>query len=534
MLKFKNLLKESIPGLSHEHPAYPWWVLWSVMFGTFMAVLDITIVNVGLPTMMARFGTSVDKVEWVLTGYLLIFACILPSSGWIADHFGFKRTYFVGILLFTAGSLLCSFSWNINILIIFRLLQGLGAGLIMPVGMAILTREFPPEKRGVAMGFWAVSAAASVSLGPMIGGFLIDNFSWHAIFDVNVPVGILGLFATWVIQREHKTETRRPFDMIGFLSMSIFLTFFLLALSDGNADWNTNGWTSNFIITCFTVAMAAFIVFIIHEFNTEYPILDLRLLSLKNFWISNVMLFIFGIALFGNSFLLPLFLQNSLGYTAWQAGLVFFPVGILQAIVAPISGWMSDHVNPKIPITLGIILNALSLYLFHYFSLSTDHAQIMLPLYIRGLGIGFLFSPLTTVSLMDITREKMAQASGMFNTIRQIGGSFGVALLGTILTRRVIFHTQMYGEAVNQYSATFKHIAYSLSSFVKYSTGSSGSELAMRAKALIAQNVTTQAFIQGINDDFLIGAIITILLIIPMFFLKINKKAKKEKVEIID
>ncbi|HEX9006322.1 MAG TPA: MFS transporter, partial [Bacteroidota bacterium] len=191
----RSALTERFESLHHEHPSYRWWLLANVMIGTFMAVLDATIVNVGLPKIMAAFGVDVDKVEWVMTAYLLVFAVMLPTSGWVADHWGYKRTYVAALAVFTAGSFLCGLSWDENALIVFRVIQGAGAGFLMPVGMAIVTREFPPEKRGVALGFWAISAAASVSLGPLIGGYLIDNLDWQAIFDVNVPVGIVGIFA---------------------------------------------------------------------------------------------------------------------------------------------------------------------------------------------------------------------------------------------------------------------------------------------------------------------------------------------------
>ena len=518
----------------HEHTSYRWFVLANVMVGTFMAVLDATIVNVGLTKMMAAFGTSVDKIEWVLTAYLLVFAVVLPSSGWIADHLGYKKSYFLGLLLFTVGSLLCSVSANENMLIVFRVIQGAGAGFIMPVGMAIVTREFPPEKRGMALGFWGVASAASVSLGPMFGGYLIDSFSWHAIFDINVPIGIVAMAATLIILREYKTEKTRSFDFIGFISMTLFLVFLLLALSDGNAAWNTGGWTSNFILTCFAISFVSFVIFITAELTVSHPIIDLRILKNRNFGMANIMLFIFGLAFFGNSFLLPLYLQNSLGYTALQAGLVFFPVGIIQAVMSPIAGWMTDKLNPKIPIFVGIMLTFFSMYMYKNLSLTTEHSQIMLPLIIRGFGLGFMFIPLSTIAINDISREKMAQATGLFNTIRQVGGSFGVAILGTLLTRRVIFHTAMYSQAVNPNSDTFKHVTYGIKYFVQQSVGGSGAELFARAKALIVLNVTNQAFIQGITDDFFTGAVITLFILIPIFFLHYKKKKRGEKVEAME
>ena len=519
--------KDGFLKLDQEHPSYKWWVLANIMVGTFMAVLDSTIVNVGLTKIMTAFGTGVDKIEWVLTAYLLVFAVMLPTSGWVADHFGYKRTYFSALFLFTLGSFLCSLSWDENALIAFRLVQGAGAGFLMPVGMAIITREFPPEKRGIALGFWGVAAAASVSLGPMIGGYLIDNYSWHSIFDVNVPVGILGMAATYIIQREYKTEHTRSFDFLGFISMAIFLTFLLLALSNGNASWNTGGWSSPFILISFALSILGFTVFMATDLSIKHPLIELNLLKDFNFSVTNAILFIFGMGLFGSTFLLPLFLENSLNYTALQAGMVFFPVGILQAVVSPASGYLADKVNPKIPAFIGLVLLTISLYLNNFLSLYSEEAQIMLPLYIRGLAMGLMFTPLSTIALADMPKQKMAQASGLFNVIRQIGGSFGVAIFGTMLTRRMLLHTAVNGESVNQYSPSFQHIQYSLGHFVQQAVGGTGSEVTMRAKALIAQHVANQAFVQAIDDDFLLAAGISLLCLIPLFFLRYKKKKSK-------
>ena len=510
--------------LHHEHESYKWWVLGSVMIGTFMAVLDATIVNVALSKIMASFGVSVDKVEWVLTAYLLVFGVMLPTSAWIADHFGYKRTYFFSLMLFTIGSFLCGLSWNENVLIFFRIIQGIGSGIMMPVGMAIVIREFPPERRGIALGFWAIAAAASVSLGPLIGGYLIDRLDWQAIFDVNVPVGVVAMFATAIIQREYRVEKARSFDFIGFVSLAAFLSFLLLALADANAAWNIGGWSSGFTRACLSISGVGLVVFLTTEFTVRHPLIDLRLFRFFNFSVSNMILFIFGMGMFGSTFLLPLYLQNSLGYTAFQAGSVFLPVGIIQGIMGPISGLMSDRINPKIPTFLGIVFLAASLYLNSFLSLTTEHAQIMFVLYLRGLGLGLLFTPLSTIALSEIPREKMAQASGLFNVIRQIGGSFGVALLGTMLTRRTIFHTAMYGQAVDATSPAYRHVAASLQQFAQRSTGGTMSDASTRAQALIGSNVGQQAFVQAINDDFLIAAAITIVVTVPILFLRFKKR----------
>jgi DHA2 family multidrug resistance protein len=530
----RNRIIGNIPSLHHEHPSYKWWVLANIMLGTFMAVLDATIVNVGLNKMMAAFGTTVDKIEWVLTAYLLVFAVMLPTSGWVADHWGYKRSYFFALFLFTLGSFLCSLSKSEDALIAFRLVQGAGAGFIMPIGMAIVTREFPHEKRSIALGFWGVATAASVSLGPMVGGYLIDNYNWQSIFDVNIPVGIVGMIATYLIQREYKTEHVRSFDFIGFISMTVFLTFLLLALSNANAAWNTGGWTSDFILTCFGLSIIGLVVFLVTDLSIENPLIELRLLKDFNFSITNGVLFIFGMGLFGSTFLLPLFLQNSLNYTVLQSGLVFFPVGILQAIMSPLAGVISYKLSPKIPAFTGVVLLAIGLFLQSNLSLYSEHAQIMFALYIRGLGMGMLFAPLSTIALMDISKKKMAQASGLFNVIRQVGGSFGVAIFGSMLTRRIIFHTALNGESVNQYSDTFKNIQYNIQSFVQHAMGGNANAVTAQARALIGQHILNQAFVQAINDDFFLAGTITLLCLVPILFLKTRKKKNSEHVAVME
>jgi DHA2 family multidrug resistance protein len=275
-----------------------WWVLVSVMIGTFMSVLDSTIVSVAFPKMMATFGVSVDQIEWVMTAYLLVFAVVLPSSGWVSDHFGYKKTYMLGLLLFTVGSMLCSLSWNEGVLIFFRMIQGAGAGFVMPVGMAIVTRTFPPKQRGTALGFWGIAAAASISLGPMVGGYLVDNFSWHAIFDINIPVGIIGILAVWIIQKEYKAVEVTKFDIWGFITMSIALGTLLLALSTANSSWNTDGWTSTFIIGCFNISALSFLLFFMIESRVKDPIVNIQLFRDFNFALSTFIMFVFGMAFF--------------------------------------------------------------------------------------------------------------------------------------------------------------------------------------------------------------------------------------------
>jgi DHA2 family multidrug resistance protein len=523
---FRAGLVEQYPVLRPEHPTYRWLVLAGVMIATFMAVLDATIVNVALSTLMSTFGVSVDRVEWVLTAYLIVFGVMLPSSGWLADHLGYKMMFLLGLFTFTLGSFLCSIAWNLNALIAFRILQGAGAGILQPVGMAIVTREFPPEKRGVALGFWTIAAAASVSLGPAVGGYLIDNYSWHMIFDVNIPIGIVAMLAVLVVLRERKAESARSFDVIGFLSLSIFLTALLLALASGNSAWNTGGWTSHYILTCFAFSAVGLVVFLITEFSVEHPLIELALFRNFDFAVTNAVMFMFGVGMFGSTFLLPIYLQRSLGYTPLQAGMVFMPIGFLQGVVSPIAGVFADRYNPKIPLAAGILLMAYTFYQFGFLSPFSEKPEIMLPLYLRGIAMGVLFSPLIAISISEIPVAKMAQASGLVNVVRQIGGSFGVAAFGTILTRRTIYHAAIYGQQIDTSSSSLQQTLTRLQHAAVTRTGGTMAAAAAKAKAELGSFVANQAFVSAVDDVFLIAAVIVALTVIPIFFLRVHKRQR--------
>jgi DHA2 family multidrug resistance protein len=401
----------------------------------------------------------------------------------------------------------------------------MGAGFLIPIGLAIITREFPAEQRGLALGFWSVAAAASVSLGPMVGGYLVDYFSWHAIFDINVPIGAFGIAAAYFVQREYVSPDVRRFDSVGFVSLTVFLGFLLLALANGNAQWNTGGWSSRYILTCFALSAIGLIVFFATELTIERPLIDLSLFRSFNFSMSNLVLFIFGLGMFGSVFLLPLYLQNSLGYTAFQSGLFFLPVGLLQGGVAPFAGIVADRLSPKIPAFLGLVLMSYSFYLNHDLSLYSMHSQVAHALVFRGLGMGLLFAPLSALALTGIPRERMAQASGLFNVIRQIGGSFGVAIFGAVLTSRVIHHAANFGAAVDPSSPVLQATLLRLQGFAQQAVGGTAAEAAARAKALVYAHVANQASVAAVDDNFLIATAITALCGVVLLFMRTPRPA---------
>jgi DHA2 family multidrug resistance protein len=455
---------------------------------------------------------------------MLAMAAMMPTSGWLADKFGYKTIYFLGLFLFTLGSFFCGISNNEVSLISSRIIQGLGGGIIQTLGMAIVIREFPPNQRGLAIGFWSIASAASVSFGPLIGGYLIDNFGWQLIFNVNVPVGIIALLFTFIIQREVKNPNAKKFDGIGLFSVIIFLPVLLYALSEGNAASNSEGWRSPYLLLCFAISGIALVAFITQELTTSHPLLNLRLLKNYNFGLGTLFLMIFGMGLSGGTFMIPLYLQNAMGYTALQAGAVFLPAGIMQGAISPLVGITSDKINPKILIFTGVSLMALSFYVNTRLSFLSSHSSVMLSLYLRGLGMGIFFTPLSSLTLLSMPREQIAQASSIINAMRQIGGSIGIAVITTMLTARTNFHNQIYGQAINSQSQTFRDVTQNLAYNIQAHAGSSFHTAMQQSQMLVASHINTQSFIDGINDCFMITCLITVAGMIPIFLMRSKKR----------
>jgi len=512
--RLRGHLEDRFASLNHEHRGYRWWALGALMIGTFMAVLDATVVNVALAKIMTTFGVDVEKVEWVATGYMLAFAVLLPTSSWIADRLGHKRTYMLALVVFTVGSALCGLAWNEDSLILSRVIQGIGAGCIMPVAMTIVAEIFPSEQRGQALGIWGIAGAASATMGPTIGGYLVEYVGWRSVFYVNLPVGIVGTALVAIILRE--IPTRRPgrFDLAGFLSMTVGLSALLLALAQGQSK----GWDSGYVRTCEALALIGLTTFVFWELRQHEPLVDLSLFRSAGFTIINLIAFIFGVGMFGSTFLLPIFLQSMLGYPALLAGLTLLPAGLVMGVVAPIAGRLSDRIGAKPLVMLGLAVMAFSMYLNSHINFQTSRETIYGWLLLRGLGMGLMFSPMTSLALGLVPRLKAGQASGLVNVIRQVGGSFGIAIFGTLLTRRQLFHTARYAEAITAQNLSALDLLHRLQGhFV--SLGDTVPLASQKALAVLGMVADREAAGAGFTDCFLIATWICALGIIPTLFL---------------
>lgn len=512
--RLRGHMEDRFASLNHEHSGYRWWALGALMIGTFMAVLDATIVNVALAKIMTTFGVDLEKVEWVATAYMLAFAVLLPTSSWIADRLGHKRTYVLALLVFTAGSALCGLAWNEDALIVSRVIQAIGAGCIMPVAMTIVAEIFPPEQRGQALGIWGIAGAASATMGPTIGGYLVDYIGWRSVFYVNLPVGIVGTALVLVVLKEIPVRRAGRFDLMGFLTMTVGLSGLLLALAQGQSK----GWDSGYVRACEFLAIIGLTVFVWWELRQREPLVDLSLFRSPGFSLINLIALIFGVGMFGSTFLLPIFLQNMLGYPALLAGITLLPAGLVMGLVTPFAGRLSDSIGAKSLITVGLAIMAFSMYLNSHINLQTSRETIYGWLVLRGIGMGLMFSPMTSLALGLVPRLKAGQASGLLNVIRQVGGSFGIALFGTLLTRRQLFHTVRYSEAVTAQSLPAPELLHRLQAhFV--SLGDVSPVASHKALTLLGMFSGREAAATGFSDCFLVAAWVCALGIIPALLL---------------
>jgi DHA2 family multidrug resistance protein len=494
-----------------------WSVLIVVILSSFMAILDNTIVNVALPKIMANFGTTVDQIEWVVTGFMIAFAISMPATSWLKEVFGLKKVFIASLATFVFGSALCGAAWGKDSLIAFRVIQAIGGGAMMPTGLTLVSEAFPPYERGTAMGIWSIGMMVGPAVGPFLGGYLVDEVSWRAIFYVNLPVGAIAILAAQLILFPSKPlERRRRFDFIGFISFSVFLAGLLIALTQGQRE----GWNSDYILTCFGISLVGLIPFIVTGFLREDPIIDFRLLAIHNFLMANILHFIRAVAIFGSMFLLPLFLQNLMGYTALRTGFILVPTAITIAIVSPLSGIISDRIGAKIPLIVGTALTGFSLFVYKDLSLNSDPWFLIWPQVIRGAGMGLINAPLMSTALNAIRREQTSIASGLLTVNMQVGGAFGIAIIGATLQRREFFHYAHYLEQIN--NAFLPHVSRVLSGMQELllRAGHAPAETVEEGKSLLALWVQKQASVSAFGDAFILAGIFITLGILPTLFIR--------------
>ena len=406
-----------------------WWTLAAVSFGLFMIMLDNTVVNVALPSIQRDLDTGLSELQWIVTGYALSFAALMLIGGKLADAYGRRLLFVVGIVVFTGASLWCGLAGSGDMLIAARVVQGIGAALMNPATLSIIAATFPPRQRGMAIGIWAGVSALALAIGPLVGGLLTEHLSWHWIFFVNVPVGVLAVTASFLLITESKDETHESLDLPGLATSALGL----FALTYGLIEANAYGWTSTRIVGSFVVAAASLVLFLWIERHRRAPMLDLTLFRSGTYAGANLAMLLVALAMFGVFFFVSLYMQNVLGYSAIQAGAAFLPMTILIILVAPVAGKLSDRHGSRWLMSAGMVLLAAQLVYFSQLGTDATFWNLLPALLVGGLGMSMTMTPTSAAALRAVPVEKSGVGSAVLNAMRQVGGSLGIALMGAIV-----------------------------------------------------------------------------------------------------
>jgi MFS transporter, DHA2 family, multidrug resistance protein len=430
----------------------PWIIAITVMFSTFLEVLDTTVVNVSLPHIAGSLSATPEEATWALTSYLVANAIVLPLTGWLASYFGRRRLLMLAVTGFTTTSLLCGLAPSLALLVVFRLIQGLTGGVLQPMSQAVMLEAFPVEKRGKAMGFWGLGIVVAPILGPVLGGWLTDNYSWRWVFYINVPVGIISVLMTraFIFDPPYLKEQKRGIDGIGIGLLALGIGALQFVLDKGQQD---DWFSSNLILTLTVVSVVALIAFIIHALRAPNPVLDLYVFKDRTYSTGVFLMTVLGFVLYGSLVLLPIFLQTVLGYPALQAGIAMAPRGIGSFIAMPVIGMLIGKIDPRKMLGAGLLVGAFTLFELSSINLQAGYWDIFWPQFIQGLSMGLLFVPLSTLTMSSIAKEKMGNATSLFSLMRNLGGSVGIAMVATMLARRTQVHTNLLGANIHAYSS---------------------------------------------------------------------------------
>ena len=498
----------------------PWVIAVTVTLATFMEVLDTSIANVALPHIAGNLSASADESTWVLTSYLVSNAVILPLSGWLSSLLGRKRFYMGCVAIFTLSSFLCGFAASLGMLVFFRILQGVGGGGLQPSEQAILNDTFPLSQRGMAFAVYGIAVVVAPTLGPWLGGWITDNFSWRWIFYINVPVGILSLGLTYFLvsdppyMKRIKISEGFRIDYIGLGLISLGLGSLQIILDKGQRD----DWFDSGFIRLFAVLMLVGLIGgVIREFKAKEPIVDFRMLRDRNFAISTLAMFFLGFVLYSSTVLIPQMLQELLGYSATLAGLALSPGGATIMLCMPIVGFLVSRVDTRYLITFGCTISASALLVMAGWNLTLDFKHAVLGRVLQSFGLAFLFIPINVTAFAYIPREKTNMGTGIINLARNIGASVGIATVTTLLERRTQLHQARLMDHVNDMNPALKSTLAGFAA-TSVSGGSSGAGAAAKAHGMLFNMIERQATMLAFLDNFkLLGVIF--FAIIPIFFL---------------
>ena len=487
----------------------PWLIAASVMLATFMEVLDTSVANVSLPHIAGNLSATPEESTWVLTSYLISNAIILPATNWLGYFFGRKRFLIVCIIIFTLSSALCGAATSLGVLLFARVMQGAGGGALQPIAQAVLLESFPAERRGSAMAVYGMGIVVAPIIGPTLGGWITDNYSWRWIFYINIPVGILAvLMANTFIEDPPYIKSQRPgrIDYIGFGLMAVGLATLQLVLDKGQEeDW----FSSTFITRATVIAVIAVIAFVIWELRTKEPIVNLRVLANRNFAVGTALIALMGVVLYGTIALLPLFLQTLMGYPALESGLAVSPRGIGAIVSMLFVGRLVGKMDGRYLIMVGFLILAISTYVLGNINLQISISSIVWPQITSGFAIGFVFVPLTVLATGTLSNEQIGNATGIYNLMRNVGGSFGIAGVTTMLARGAQSHQAAMVSHLTPYDPAFQQRLHQMMS--GFATHADLMAASQQAYGAIYQTLVRQATVMAYIDNFRLMAFLCVI-----------------------
>jgi MFS transporter, DHA2 family, multidrug resistance protein len=497
----------------------PWAIALTVMLATFMEVLDTSVANVALPHIAGNLGSTVDESTWVLTSYLVSNAIVLPLAGWFSTLFGRKRFYMICVGLFTVSSFLCGFAPSLGLLVVFRTLQGIGGGAMQPISQAILVESFPRHKQGMAMAVYGMGVVTAPIIGPTLGGWLTDNYSWRWIFLINIPVGLLSLMLSGMLLHdppylERKNLRNLRIDYIGLGLITVGLGFLEVMLDKGQReDW----FASHLIVVSAVIAAAALVGAVIWEWRDSDPVVSIKLLRDRNFFIATSAMFLLGFVLYGSTMLLPVLLQTLLGYTALMSGLALSPAGVANIVLLPIVGKLISKVQARWLVIFGLVVSAVGLFQMAGFNTQIDFRTAMIARIVQSAGLSFLFVPLNTIAFSYIPKERVNRATGMINLARNIGGSCGIAMVTTMLARRAQFHQNILVSHLTPYDFAYREML-SRAGQMTMGHGTAATVARDQAQGMLYGLVQRESAMMAFVDNFwLLG--VTFLALIPVMLM---------------